>query len=137
MNAKSLIRPAIHEMEVPAHGVTPNSSAIIGVTLIGDLEDVLAVLRTGTFLARNLRATLSVELPGKDVFSVHLDQVSSPIVLLGLLDSVKAQHCNLDSAPITEFIVEITITAASLISEGIISIRVRGAHANSVESATR
>lgn len=136
MSAKTLIRPALHAVDVVAHGVTPNSSAIVGVTLVGDLEEMMAVLRTGTLLARNLKVTLSVELPGESVFSLYLDQVSSPVVLSGLLDSMKTQLGKLDSSATRAFVAEITITAASLVSEGIISIRIRTAHANSIESAT-
>lgn len=137
MSPKTLIRPAVHAMEMPAHGVTPNSSAIIGVTLVGDLEDVMAVLQTGALLARNLRATLSVEVPGEDVFPVYLDQASGPIVLSGLLDSVKAQLCKLGPARTARLAVEVTLTAASLVSEGVISIRVHSANTGLEKSATR
>ena len=137
MKAQTLIRSAVHEMTVPAHGVTSNSSAIIGVTLIGDLDDALAVLRTGTLLARDLRATLFVELPGKGAFPIHLDQGCSSIVLSGLLNSMKERLCKSAPASVTDFIVEVTITAASLVSEGIISMRIRTAHATSAKSRTR
>jgi hypothetical protein len=137
MSPKTLTRPAVHPMEVAADGVTPNSSAIVGVTLVGDMEEIIAVLRAGTLVARNLKLTLSVELPGENVFPVYVDQVSSPAALSGLLDSAKTILCKLDSSPITVFVVEVTVTAASLVAEAVIAIRIRTAHANSIESATR
>ena len=65
----------------------PISSAIVGVTLLGDLEDVLAVLRTAVLLARSLKAPLSLNLLGKDILSGDVDETLVP----ELLDSAKTQ----------------------------------------------
>ena len=80
MKAKNLIQPGIRAMEsVSADDVSPHSSAMRGVTLLGgDLQDVLAVLRTAVLLARNLKASLSLSLPGKEVLPVDLVKLHAP-----------------------------------------------------------
>ena len=125
MKAKKLIQPAIPMMKgIPsksAYDVSPHSSAIVGVTMLGDLEDVLAVLRTAVVLARNLRATLFLGLSGKDVFPVHFGEAAYSTLVAEVLDSAGAQLRGL-GAP---FAMEVNIVAASFISEGAITMRVR------------
>ena len=78
MKSKTPIRPATQTMEgiLPrnVNDDLPISSAIVGVTLLGDLEDVLAVLRTAVLLARSLKAPLSLNLIGKDILSGDVDE---------------------------------------------------------------
>src|SRR6202030_1158622 len=78
MKMKTLIQPGVRTTvnvrSCSGDEVFPNSSAIVGTTLLGDLEDALAVLRTAALLSRNLRAGLFLGLPGMDVLPVHLDE---------------------------------------------------------------
>jgi hypothetical protein len=141
MKTKTLIRPAIQTMEsVPScigDDVSPNSSAIVGVTLLlGDLEDALAALRTAVLLARNLRATLSLNLPRKGVSSIHFGEATCSTSASGLLDSVRPQLRKLMSMHRQALVLEVSITAASFISEGSISMRIRSVNAGSGKSAT-
>jgi hypothetical protein len=135
MKAKTLTQPAIQTMEgVPscnADDVSPHSSAIVGVTLLGDLDDVLACLRTAVLLARNLRAPLSLSFPGKDVLPVDFGKAPYSTLLSELLDFARAQLGRL-AAP--AFAMEFTVIAASFVCSGSITMRVRecnsGASAN-------
>jgi hypothetical protein len=102
--------------------VSPHSSAIVGVTLLVDLEEVLAVLRTAVVLARNLRAPLSLHLPGKNSFPVDLGESPSSPVVSRLLDSTRAQISRI-AAP--AFIIEVNLVAASFVRGGSITMRVR------------
>ena len=129
MKTKTLIRPAIQTMEgVPsrsAEDVSPHSSAIVGVTLLGDLEDVLAVLRTAVLLARNLRAPLSLSFPGKDVLPVDFGKAPYSTLVSELLDFARAQLGRL-AAP--AFAMEVNIVAASFVCAGSITMCVRSAN---------
>jgi hypothetical protein len=102
--------------------VSPHSSAIVGVTLLGDSEDLLAVLRTAILLARSLSATLSLSLPGKDIFPLDLGESPSSTGMSRLLDSTRAQLARI-AAPI--FRMEVNLVAASFVRSGSITMRVR------------
>ena len=90
MKTETLTQPAGNGMESPSYSVddiSPNSSAIVGVTLTGDWQDVMAVLRTAILLARNLRTPLFFGLPGEDVLAVHLGGAPNATLVSELLDS--------------------------------------------------
>jgi hypothetical protein len=126
MKAKTLTQPAIQTMEgVPscnADDVSPHSSAIVGVTLLGDLDDVLACLRTAVLLARNLRATLFLGLPGKEVLPVRFSEAPCSTLVSELLDSARAQLLRL---AVPTFAMEFNVIAASFVCAGSITMRVR------------
>jgi len=130
MKTKTLIRPAIQTMEgVPsckADDVSPHSSAIVGVTLLGDLEDVLAVVRTTVLLARSMKAPLSLSFPGKDVLPVDFGETPCSTLVSDLLDSARAQLGRLNAPA---FAMEVDIVAASFVCAGSITMRVRSANA--------
>jgi hypothetical protein len=122
MKAKNLIQPGIRTMEsVTADDVSPHSSAIVGVTLLGDLQDVLAVLQTTFLLARNLKVSLSVSLPGKEVLPVDLGQTPC-FSVSELLDFVREP---LGSIAATTFAIEVSVVAASFVCAGAITMSVR------------
>src|ERR1700686_672039 len=115
MSAKALIQAAIHGRELPSNSiddVSANSSAILGVTLLGDPEDALAALRTAVLLAKNLRATLSVDLSGRDIFSIDFGEAPRSKLATGFLDSVRAELRRLISICGPDLILEVTITSA-------------------------
>jgi hypothetical protein len=122
--------------DLPSFGVddvSPNSSAIVGVTLVGDLEDALAVIRTAFLVARSLRTTLLLDLPGEDMAPVYLGEAPSAA---GLMDSVRPRLRKLMSAHKQALVLEVTINVASFISEGSITMRIRSASAGSGKTAT-
>ena len=130
MKAKTLTQPAIQTMEgVPsrsAEDVSPHSSAIVGVTLLGDLEDVLAVLRTAVLLAKNMKAPLSLDLLGRDILPGNFDDTPYSKLVSELLDSARAQ---LGLLAASVFAMEVNVVAASFISAGSITMCVRSANA--------
>ena len=130
MKAKTLTQPAIQTMEgVPsrsAEDVSPHSSAIVGVTLLGDLEDVLAVLRTAVLLAKNMKAPLSLDLLGRDILPGNFDDTPYSKLVSELLGSARAQLRSLAAAP--AFAMEVNVIAASFVSAGSITMCVRSAN---------
>jgi hypothetical protein len=126
MKMKALIQPGIRTTEnarsSDGDDVFPNSSAIVGTTLLGDLEDALAVLRTVVLLSRNLGARLFLGLPGMDVLPVHFDEAPQFTSVSELLDSTRTQLGGLNAMT---FAVEVNIVAASFVCSGSITMRVR------------
>ena len=129
MKAKILTQPAIQTMEgVPsrsAEDVSPHSSAIVGVTLLGDLEDVLAVLRTAVLLAKNMKAPLSLDLLGRDILPGNFDDTPYSKLVSELLGSARAQLGRLNAPA---FAMEVNVIAASFVSAGSIAMCVRNAN---------
>jgi hypothetical protein len=129
MKTKTPLQPANQIMETElswnVDEVSPHSSAIVGVTLLGDLEDALAALRTAVLLARSLRAPLTLSLPEKDVLPVDFDETPSSTLVSRLLDSARAQLGRL-AAP--AFVMEVNLVAASFVRGGSITMRVRSAN---------
>ena len=118
---------------VQAADVAPTSSVIVGVTLLGGVDDVLALLRTAVLLARNMEASLFFEFPGRDTSPSFFSEAPSPARLSGLLDSAGPQLRKLISETAPLLASEITVTAASFVSKGTISMRVRSVHTSSGE----
>ena len=129
MKTKVLIQPGIGTIESArswrGDDISPNSSAILGTTLLGDSEDALAVFRTALLLSRNLGARLFLGLPGMDVLPVHLGEAQRSTVVSELLDSARKQLGGLNAAA---FAVEVNIVAASVVDSGSITVRVRSAN---------
>ena len=132
MRARDLVQPAVRSAigstaTGNAGDVSPNSSAIVGITVLADVEDVLAVLRTAVLFARSLKTTLSVDLPEREVFAVHFGESSCPASLSELLDSVETKLRELVSTDALSLVLEASVIAASFVSAGSISVRVRSA----------
>jgi hypothetical protein len=129
MKSKTLTQPAIQTMAgVPSGGVdevSPNASAIVGVTLMGDFDDVLAVLRTAVLLAKNMKAPLSLDLLGRDILPGNFDDTPYSKLVSELLDSARAQ---LGLLAASVFAMEVNVVAASFVSAGSITMRIRTAN---------
>jgi hypothetical protein len=127
MKTKALTQPAIRRLEAPSYSgddVSPNSSVVVGVTLLGDWQDVRAVLRTAVLLARNLRTPLFFGLPGGDVLPVQLGEGLNATLVSGLVDSARTQRGRRRrGAP--SFAMEVDVIAASFVCAGSITVRVR------------
>ena len=129
MKTKALTQPAIRRLEAPPHSgddVSPNSSVVVGVTLIGDWQDVLAVLRTAIVLARNLRMPLFFGVPGSDVLPVHLSETPNATLVSELVDSARTQRGRRRRAA-PSFAMGVDVIAASFVCAGSITMRVRTA----------
>jgi hypothetical protein len=116
-----------------ADDVSPNSSTTVGVTLLGNLEDALAVLRTIVLLASNLKAKLFLDLTGKDIVAVHFEEAPYSRMVSELLDSARTQLYD-PTAP--AFVMEINAVAATFISGGSIAIRIRNVNAGLIATPT-
>lgn len=132
MKTEALTQPAVHRMESPPYSVddiSPNSSVVAGVTLTGDWQDVKAVLRTAILLAKNLRTPLFFALPGEEVLAVQLGGPNATLVS-ELVDSATTQgRRHRGAAP--RFAMEVDVVAASFVSAGSITMRVRTANSSS------
>jgi hypothetical protein len=114
-----------------AGDVSPNSSAVVAITVLADAEDVLAVLRTAFLLARNLRAPLSVNLLGREISSGHVDDSSRELTVSELLESAGRELHELVYKRAPNFVLEASVIAASFVSAGSISVCVRSTNPGS------
>lgn len=105
---------------------SPNSSAVLAVTVLADIEDVLAVIRTAALLGKSFKGSTSVDLPGEDTIHIESADNLSQASLAKLLDSIQGKLCKLGSSQAPVFAVEATITAASFLANGAVSVHVRG-----------
>lgn len=137
MRAKTSIHAATPKTEDSpsfcVDDVSPNSSAIVGVTLAGDLEDALAVIQTALLVARSLRTTLLLGLPGEDMAPIYFGDAPSASELM---DSVRPRLGKLTSTHKQALVLEVTINVASFISEGNIMVRIHSSNAGPEKSAT-
>jgi hypothetical protein len=104
--------------------VSPNSSAILTLTVLATREEVLAVLRTAALLARTFKRQLCVDLPEKETLVVDPDDVYDGSQL-GPVDSAQIYLHQPMFASSPTFVLETNFTAATFISAGSISVRVR------------
>jgi hypothetical protein len=105
-------------------GVSPNASVVIAVSVVADLTDVLAVLRTAALLARSFRTKLSVDIPGMKDFVVSPVDAADQMAVQKMLDSIQA-HVDEDMSSGTRvFMMEVNLTAASFLTIGNIAVRV-------------
>jgi hypothetical protein len=129
MKPKTLIRSTTQTMEgTPARNLnedSPISSAIVGVTLLGDLEDVLAVVRTTVLLARSMKAPLLLNLFEKDALSGRVGETPYSTLISELLDFVRAQLRGLAA---TAFTMEVNVVAASFVCAGSVMMSVHSAN---------
>jgi hypothetical protein len=102
--------------------VTPASSAVIAVTMIADLQDTLAALRTAALLARSLKATLSIDIFGMKSMVVPAEG-QDPASLKEIVDLIHARLREITSSGTRSFVIEANITAASFLAVGGISVR--------------
>ena len=129
MKSKTLTRPTVQPMAGVSSGgadeVSPNASAIVGATLLGDVDDVLAVLRTAVLLAKNMKAPLSVDLLGSDILPGNFEDIPYSKLVSELLDSAREQ---LGLLAASSFAMEVNVVAASFFSAGSITMRIRTAN---------
>ncbi len=88
------------------------------------LEEVLAVLRTATLLARTFKTQLCVDLPEKETLVVDADDLYDASQV-GLVDSAQIYLRQPMFSASPTFVLETNFTAATFISAGNISVRVR------------
>ncbi len=107
-----------------AADVSPYSSALVGITLIGNHQEIGAVLRTAVLLARTFKAQLSVEFSRVETFVVDpIDELRGK-ALKKVLDPIYDRLRKLASSAGSVLVVEADFTAASFLCTGTIAIRI-------------
>lgn len=105
---------------------SPHSSTLLGVTLLADHQDVMAALRTAILLARNFKSSLYVDLPDRTTVPIDFSGETSPAPQLAdLLGQIEAKLRDINALPRTGFTVQFDFAAASFLSAGTMSIRIR------------
>ena len=104
----------------------PNSSAIFAVTVLADIEDVLAVIRTAALLGKSFKASTSVDFMGEDAIHIESGDSPSQASLAKLLDVIQGKLCKQGSSEAPIFALEASITAASFLASGAIAVHIRG-----------
>lgn len=105
----------------------PNSSAMLSLTVLADLEDVLAVIRTAALLGKSFQASTSVDLPGGDTVHIESGDNLSDESLLKMFGLIQSKLCKQGPAQAAVFALEANITAASFLASGTISVHIRAA----------
>lgn len=104
--------------------VSPNSSTVIAITTVADLQDVLAVLRTAALFARNFGTKLSIDVLGSKNLVIDPADDNQRLSLKKLLDPIQAQLRETVPSDTGGFVLEANLTAASFLSVSNISVRV-------------
>jgi len=104
----------------------PNTSAIFSISTLADREDILAAVRTAILLARMSRASLSLTVLDEPVLQAKPGDPVPHQALDNLLDSIRTKlfiprpmHRSVG------FALEATITSASFLTAGAITVQVR------------
>lgn len=106
---------------------SPNSSVILTVTVLADVEDVLAMIRTAALLGGNFKVSTSIDLFGAEPIQIDCHENETRASLKGVLDSIEDGLLEHAASHAPAFAVETTITAASFLAAGAIAIHVRSA----------
>lgn len=110
----------------------PNSSAILAVSVLANVEDVIAVARTAVLIGKSLKAATSIDLMGEPL--INIDQ-SEPLRVAELRSSLEAMKAKLRPHRASPhepcFAVEASITAASFLAAGTITLHIRSAERSS------
>ena len=106
---------------------SPNSSAILAVTVLADVDDVLAVIRTAALLGSNFKASMEINLPGQSAIHIESGKSSSRESLESLLRSIQGKLSEHQALKKRVFAVEASITAASFLTRGAISVHIHKA----------
>lgn len=106
----------------------PNASAIFSVSALADREDILAAVRTAVLLARTSRTCLSVTVLDEPVLHAEAGDPVPQETLDQLLNSIRTKLFIPRSThrPVG-FALEASITSASFLTAGAITLRVRSA----------
>ena len=103
----------------------PNSSAILAATVLGGIEDVLAVVRTAALLGNSFKVSTSVDLLGESAIYIESGEIGSAASLENLVRLVERKLSEQGTSQVPAFAVEASITAASFLTIGSISVNVR------------
>ena len=104
----------------------PNASAIFSVSALGARDDIVATVRTAVLFARSSGASLSVTVLDECVMNL---QGGAPVPHGSLESSLSSIRTKLltsgSTSGLPNFALEASISSASFLSSGSISLRVR------------
>jgi hypothetical protein len=124
-----MTRHQVHGVTEPAPSYhvasAPNSSAILAVTVLAEIKDVLAVIRTAALLGNSFKASTLVDVMGEDAIYLESGENLSQASLESVLDSVQHKLSEYRSSQAPVFALEANITAASFLTAGTISVHIR------------
>ncbi len=104
--------------------VSPNSSAVMAFSVVADIADVLAVLRTAVLLARSFKTNLSVDVQGTKNFVISPAEDVYQMPVEKILDPIQARLREIVSSGNRFFVIEANLTAASFLTVANIAMRV-------------
>lgn len=105
----------------------PNSSVVLAVSVLAEIEDVLAVIRTAAILGNSFRTSTSVNVLGKDTVCIESGMNLTRESLDRVLDSIQTKLRAHRSSQPPVFALEANISAASFLRVGTISVHIRNA----------
>lgn len=117
----------IYPAFAPIHGESlPNTSVVFSVSALADRDDVVATVRTAALLARSSGASLSVTVLDECVMGLQPGAPVAPSSLENSLSSIRTKLLTSGSSSgLSNFALEASISLASFLSSGSISLRVR------------
>lgn len=103
----------------------PNSSAVLAVTVLADIADVVAVIRMAAVLEESFDVSTTVDLPRESAMHIEPSNKVSAASLNKLLRSIEAKLRTQAISLTPIFTLEAAVTAASFLAAGTISVRIR------------
>jgi hypothetical protein len=104
--------------------VSPNSSAVMAFSVLADIADVLAVLRTAVLLARSFKTNLSVDVQGTKNFVISPADDVYQMPVQKILDPIQVRLREIMFSGRQSLVLEASFTAASFLAAGSIAVRV-------------
>jgi hypothetical protein len=118
---------AIGAVETSLVVSSPTSSVILAATVLADADDVLAVIRTAILLGKSFSVSTSVDLPGENPVHIEPGEGLPAAVLSKKLHSMQDKFRKQGYSLTPVFALEVSITAASFLAAGTISVRIGAA----------
>ncbi len=104
--------------------ISPNSSAEIAFSVVADLHDVLAALRTVALFARSFETKLAVDVLGIQPFVIDPSDREYEASIKRVVQSVHAHLREMALSDARAFVLETNLTAASFLTINSIVIRI-------------
>jgi hypothetical protein len=119
---------AIDPVETGLAASSPTSSVIFAATVLADADDVLAVIRTAILLGKSFAVSTSIDLPGAYPIHIESGETLPEALLSKKLHSMQDKFRKQGSSLTPAFALEASITAASFLAAGTISVRIGAAN---------
>lgn len=121
-------QPGFPRIPFTVADVEPNSSTLLAITMLPDLQEALAVLRTAALLARSSNSQLCIEISGMESLVIDtaddLGRKSFRRMCSPIQDNLRKLTSNG-----SVLVLEAGITSASFLRAGTISVRIRAQEA--------